>query len=169
LSLISNGSPDPFSDNFLSKVGKRECSNYWPDSSENERHSLVLLWWQFVPWFQFIMTDKEAKSRRLEGSPRNSSICLITRGRIIGTHDFTNKTVPWWVSWLNRVEEDPSGLTFQVDSGCWHITTTCGYDDEVKWITSHWFQGQGRRTGTPKSWRYGPLKVCFVSGWWYCE
>ncbi len=85
----------------------------------------------------------------------------------------------------------------RMDAGRWHITTTCGYADQLQWITCHWFQAQGSassitwgsctwwlvdtRIGSVKSWGHGPLKICHefqwiiggwhsiqvVSGWWH--
>jgi hypothetical protein len=57
----------------------------------------------------------------------------------------------------------------RVDTGRRHITTTCGYTDQLQRIVCRWFQGQGSdscstwdsfsrenvRSGTVKSWGYG--------------
>jgi hypothetical protein len=60
----------------------------------------------------------------------------------------------------------------RVDAECWHITGTCVYDDQLKWLTCRLFQARGRassntwdsctwwlavmRSGTAKSWGEGP-------------
>ena len=119
------------------------------DDTEQEVQRLS---WVLVPWRGGAHEDWTSLTLRVWWSTGNDTSCENhfnlshhTWEDYRGTSFYKQDRALVIKQWLNRVEEDASGLTFQewTVGGCWHITTTCDYDDQLKWITLSWFQDQG--------------------------